>query len=64
MCFDFLHKFCLKNFSFWEEMEEIWSKTNFGLHVKSDFNDTRIFLDRLSKNIKIPHLIKICPEGY
>ena len=24
MCFDFLYNFCLKHFSFWEEMGEIW----------------------------------------
>jgi len=24
VCFDFLYKFCLKHFSFWEEMSEIW----------------------------------------
>jgi hypothetical protein len=25
MCFDFLYKFCLKSFSFWEELSEILS---------------------------------------
>jgi hypothetical protein len=25
MCFDFLYKFCLKHFSFWEEFSEILS---------------------------------------
>ena len=34
MCSDFLYKFCLKNFSFYEEMSDKWSKIYFGLHVK------------------------------
>jgi len=25
VCFDFLYNFCLKHFSFWEELTEIWS---------------------------------------
>ena len=48
MCFDFLYKFCLKHFSFYEEMSEIWWKMYIGLYVKyplflSDFNETWIF---------------------
>jgi hypothetical protein len=47
-CFDFLYNFCLKHFSFSEELGKIWSKIPSGLHVKypvylSDFNETRIF---------------------
>jgi hypothetical protein len=47
MYFDFLYKFCLKHFSFWEEFSEILSQMDIGLHVKyslmSDFNETCIF---------------------
>ena len=40
--------FAWKNFSFWQEIREIWSKMYICLHVKyplflSDFNDTWIF---------------------
>ena len=43
MCFDFHYNVCLKLFSFYEELIEIWSKMYIGLHVKyplflSDFN--------------------------
>ena len=43
MCYDFLYKFCLKHFSFQEELSEIWSNMYTGRHVKfpfflSDFN--------------------------
>ena len=46
--FDFLYNFCLKHFSFYEEMGEVWSKMYIGLHVKNrlfwlDFNETWIF---------------------
>jgi hypothetical protein len=34
MCFDFLYNLCLKHFSFYEELSEIWSQTDIGLHVK------------------------------
>jgi hypothetical protein len=39
---------CLKHFSLWEEVSDIWSQMYIGLHVKypsflSDFNDTWIF---------------------
>ena len=49
MCFDFLYKFCLTIFAFWEELNEIWSKMYIGLLVKyplflSDYNETWIFL--------------------
>ena len=56
MCFDFLYKFCLKNFSFWEEMREVCLEMYIGLHVKyplflSDFNESWIFsTDFFSKN--------------
>ena len=43
MCFDFLDIFCLKHFSFYENLSNIWSEMYIGLHVKyqlflSDFN--------------------------
>jgi hypothetical protein len=34
VCFKFLYNCCPKDFSFTEELSEIWSKTFFGLHVK------------------------------
>jgi hypothetical protein len=45
ICFDFLYTFCLKHFSFLEEMSETCSKMYIGLHLKyslffSDFNET------------------------
>jgi hypothetical protein len=47
MYFDFLYKFCLKHFSFWEEFSEILSQMDIGLHVKynllSDFKEISIF---------------------
>jgi hypothetical protein len=55
MCFDFLYNFCLKHFSFYEEMSDVWSQMYIGLHVKyplflSDFlNKTWIFLTDLWK---------------
>jgi hypothetical protein len=47
MCFDFLYKFCLKHFSFHEELAEIWSRMYIGLHVNyplfmSAFNETLV----------------------
>jgi hypothetical protein len=47
-CFDFLYKYCLENFSFKEELSEIWSKVCIVLHVMCplflyDFNETWIF---------------------
>jgi len=45
MCFDFPYSFCLKHFSFYEELSQVWSKMYVGLNVKyplflSDFNET------------------------
>ena len=34
VCFNFLYKFCLKHFSFYEKLSEIRSKMHIGLHVK------------------------------
>ena len=68
MCFDFLYNFCLKHFSFYEELSEILSKMYIGLYVKyrlllSDFNETWIFLDAFSKNMQISNFMKIRPMG-
>ena len=54
MCFDFLYNFCLKHFSFYEELSKIWSNMYIGLHVKyplflSDFNETWIFMRDFQK---------------
>jgi hypothetical protein len=45
MCFDFLCNFHLKHFSFWKELNEIWSKMYIGFCVKCplylyNFNET------------------------
>jgi hypothetical protein len=34
VCFDCLYNFCLKHFSFYEEMSEMGSKMRIGLHVQ------------------------------
>jgi hypothetical protein len=57
VCFDFLYNFCLKHFSFYEEMSEIWSNMYTGLHVKyplflPSFNDSWIFLTEIRKILK------------
>ena len=58
MCFDFLYKFCLKIFSFWGELSEIWSEMSVGLHLKyplflSAFNETWVFLEIFEKCSRI-----------
>jgi hypothetical protein len=58
MCvFDLLYKFCLKHFSFQEDLSEIWSEKYVGLHAKytlflSFFNATLIFLTDFLKMLK------------
>ena len=66
MCFDLLYNFCLKHFSFWEELSEIWPKMYIGLHVKcrlllADCNETGILVTEFRKNIPISNFIKIRP---
>jgi hypothetical protein len=64
ICFEFLYSFCLKHFSFSEEMSEVWPKMCIGLHVKyplflSDFNETWIFPNRFSNSTQISNFMKI-----
>ena len=66
MCYEFRYDFCLKHFSFEEELREIWSKMYIGPQVKypqfsSDCNETWKFLNRFPKNTKIPNFTKIRP---
>jgi len=69
MCFFyFLYNFCLKHFSFQEELNEIWSKMNIVYHVKYSlfllhFNETWIFSTDLSKNTQIPTFKTVRPVG-
>jgi hypothetical protein len=67
MCFDFLYNFCLKHFSFLEELRTILSKMYIGLYVKyrlllSDFNKIWIFLTGFSKSTYISNFIKKNPS--
>jgi len=55
--FQFLYNFCLKHFSFQEEMSETLSKMSSDLHVKyplswSEFNQTRILSTDFRKILK------------
>ena len=63
MCFDFLFKFYLKHFSFYEELSEILSHMYIGIHVKfplflSDFKENWIFLTNFRKTLKYKTLWK------
>ena len=63
MGFKFLYNFCLKHFSLYDEMSEIWSKTYTGLQVKyqlllSDFNKPTIFLTDIWEILKYKILWK------
>ena len=70
MCFDFLFKFCVQHFSFWEEISEMWSNVYICLYVKyslcmSDVNETWIFSTDFSKkkNTRKSNLLKIRSVG-
>jgi hypothetical protein len=63
-CVFFLYNICLKHFSFWDELSDIWSK----MYAKyllffSDFNETWIFLTHLQTNAHVSNFMKICPLG-
>jgi hypothetical protein len=58
VCSDFLYNFCLKRFSFWEGLSEIWSNMCIGL---SDFSETGTFLTDFQKIIKCQLLSKSVP---
>jgi hypothetical protein len=65
MCFNFLGNFCLKHFSFWEE---ILSKTYICRHVKyrlllADFNETCILATYFGDNIQISNFMKTHSVG-
>ena len=54
MCSNFLYNFCLKYFSSYEDLNEIWSKMFIGIQVKyplflSDFVETWIFSTHFRK---------------
>jgi len=56
VCFDFLY-ICLKHFSFFEELSELWSKMCIGLQVQfplflSDFSETWTFSSYFRKILK------------
>ena len=68
MCLVFLYKNCLKHFSFWEEMSEIWPQMYTGLHVMcllflSHFNEIWIFSTGFKKSIQMSNSIKIPSVG-
>jgi len=63
MGFKFPYNFCLKHFSLYDEMSEIWSKKYTGLQVKyqlllSDFNKPMIFLTDIWEILKYQILLK------
>ena len=68
VCSDFLYNFCLKHFSFQEQLSEVQSKMYISLHVKYrlflyDFNGTRIFVTVFLKSTQISNFVKIHPAG-
>ena len=63
-----LQPFFSENFSFQDELSEIWSKMYIGLHVKyplflSDFNGNWIFSTYFRNILKISNFMKIRPVG-
>ena len=68
MCFYFPYSFCLKHFSFWEDLSEMYSKPSSGLHSKyssflSDFKTWILSLESFSKNTQRSNFMKIRPVG-
>ena len=68
VCSDFLYNFCLKHFSFQEQLSEVQSKMYISLHVKYrlfwyDFNGTWIFSTVFLKSTQISNFVKIHPAG-
>jgi len=65
MCFEFLYNFCLKHFSFQEEMNEIRLKMRIGLHVNYRYSCQVLLKLEFSrqnfKNAQISNLMKIRP---
>jgi hypothetical protein len=61
MCFDFLYKFCLKHFSFSEELSGMWSKIYIG-HVQYQLFLTDI-MNFLNSVLKHSNFMKIRPVG-
>ena len=62
--FSFSLQFCLKHFSFQDELREILSQIYIGLHVKYplfllDFNETSICSTDFPKNTPVSNFMKI-----
>jgi len=67
VCFYFLNNFCLKHFSFKEELSEIRSQIYTGLQVKYPLS-CQILMKleyswQIFKNSPISNFMKICPVG-
>ena len=68
VCFGFSYNFCLKHFSFWEELGEIWSKIYTVLQVKytlflSEYNKAWLFSTDFPKITQISCFMKFHPVG-
>ena len=63
LCFDFLYKFCMKIFSFWEELSKMWSKMNIGLHVQYSILLKYEFSLQIFEKHRISNFLQIRPVG-